>query len=109
MTTMKKLFPKITFFYMLFSFAVCQYSSSMKTAKIYEMDKNWDAAISIYKDIIRKSPNNFQAIRSLKNIYKRSQRYDNGINLYDDFAHHPTATHRGFYKIWQILLTYYFE
>lgn len=78
---MKKLFPKITFFYMLFSFALCQYSSSMKTAKIYEMDKNWDAAISIYKDIIRKSPNNFQAIRSLKNIYKRSQRYDNGINF----------------------------
>ena len=52
----------------------------MKTARIYEMNKDWDSAISIYKDIISKSPNNFQAIRSLKNIYKKSQRYDDGIN-----------------------------
>ena len=44
------------------------------------MNKDWDSAISIYKDIISKSPNNFQAIRSLKNIYKKSQRYDDGIN-----------------------------
>jgi len=55
--------------------------SSMKTARIYEMNKDWDSAISIYKDIISKSPNNFQAIRSLKNIYKKSQRYDDGINF----------------------------
>ena len=53
----------------------------MKTARIYEMNKNWDSAISIYKDIISKNPNNFQAIRSLKNIYKKSQRYDDGINF----------------------------
>ena len=53
----------------------------MKTARIYEMNKNWDSAISIYKDIISKGPNNFQAIRSLKNIYKKSQRYDDGINF----------------------------
>ena len=45
--------------------------SSMKTARIYEMNKDWDSAISIYKDIISKSPNNFQAIRNLKNIYKK--------------------------------------
>ena len=55
--------------------------SSMKTARIYEMNKDWDSAISIYKDIISKSPNNFQAIRNLKNIYKKSQRYDDGINF----------------------------
>jgi tetratricopeptide (TPR) repeat protein len=53
----------------------------MKTARIYEMNKDWDSAISIYKDIISKSPNNFQAIRNLKNIYKKSQRYDDGINF----------------------------
>ena len=53
----------------------------MKTARIYEMNKDWDSAISIYKDIISKSPNNFQAIRSLKNIYKKSQRYDDGISF----------------------------
>ena len=55
--------------------------SSMKTARIYEMNKDWDSAISIYKDIISKSPNNFQAIRNLKNIYKKGQRYDDGINF----------------------------
>ena len=77
---MKKSFLRIIFFCILFSFSLCQYTSSMKTAKIYEMNKNFDAAISIYKDIIRKSPNNFQAIRSLKYIYKKSQRYDDGIN-----------------------------
>ena len=45
------------------------------------MNKDWDSAISIYKDIIGKNPNNFQAIRNLKNIYKKSQRYDDGINF----------------------------
>ena len=29
----------------------------MKTASIYEINKNWDSAISNYKDIINKSPN----------------------------------------------------
>ena len=77
---MKKLYLRIIFFWFLLSFSLCQFTSSMKTARIYEMNKDWDSAISIYKDIISKSPNNFQAIRSLKNIYKKSQRYDDGIN-----------------------------
>ena len=80
MRTMKKLYLRIIFFWFLLSFSLCQFTSSMKTARIYEMNKDWDSAISIYKDIISKSPNNFQAIRSLKNIYKKSQRYDDGIN-----------------------------
>ena len=78
---MKKSYLRIIFFCFLLSFSLCQFTSSMKTARIYEMNKNWDSAISIYKDIISKSPNNFQAIRSLKNIYKKSQRYDDGINF----------------------------
>ena len=77
---MKKSYLRIIFFCFLLSASLCQFTSSMKTARIYEMNKNWDSAISIYKDIISKSPNNFQAIRSLKNIYKKSQRYDDGIN-----------------------------
>ena len=48
---------------------------------MYEIKKDWDGAINIYKDIISKSPNNFQAIRSLKNTYKKSQRYEDGINF----------------------------
>ena len=78
---MKKSYLRIIFFWFLLSFSLCQFTSSMKTARIYEMNKDWDSAISIYKDIISKSPNNFQAIRSLKNIYKKSQRYDDGINF----------------------------
>ena len=81
MKPMKKSYLRIIFFWFLLSFSLCQFTSSMKTARIYEMNKNWDSAISIYKDIISKSPNNFQAIRSLKNIYKKSQRYDDGINF----------------------------
>jgi len=78
---MKKSYLRIIFFWFLLSFSLSQFTSSMKTARIYEMNKDWDSAISIYKDIISKSPNNFQAIRSLKNIYKKSQRYDDGINF----------------------------
>ena len=78
---MKKSYLRIIFFCFLLSFSLCQFTSSIKTARIYEMNKNWDSAISIYKDIISKSPNNFQAIRSLKNIYKKSQRYNDGINF----------------------------
>ena len=78
---MKKSYLRIIFFCFLLSFSLCQFTSSIKTARIYEMNKDWDSAISIYKDIISKSPNNFQAIRNLKNIYKKSQRYDDGINF----------------------------
>ena len=72
---------RTVFFCFLFSFTFSQFNSSIKTARMYEIKKDWDAAISIYKDIISKSPNNFQAIRSLKNIYKKSQRYEDGINF----------------------------
>jgi len=78
---MNKLDLRTVFFCFLFSFTFSQFNSSIKTARMYEIKKDWDAAISIYKDIISKSPNNFQAIRSLKNIYKKSQRYEDGINF----------------------------
>ena len=63
------------------SIAFSQFASSIKTAKMHEIQKNWDAAISIYNDIISKSPNNYQAIQSLKNVYRKSQRYGDGINF----------------------------
>ena len=72
---------RTVFFCFLFSFTFSQFNSSIKTARMYEIKKDWDNAISIYKNIISKSPNNFQAIRSLKNIYKKSQRYEDGINF----------------------------
>ena len=90
---MKKLNLRTVFFCFLFSFTFSQFTSSIKTARMYEVRKDWDSAISIYKDIISKSPNNFQAIRSLKNIYKKSHRYEDGINF-----HHQNSKNV-FYKI----------
>ena len=63
------------------SFLFGQYMSSIKTAKMHELNKNWDSAISIYLDIINKYPNNYQAIKNLKNIYKISHRYSEGIDF----------------------------
>ena len=81
MEKMKKSILRSIFFCSLLSFTFSQFNSLIKTARMYEIKNDWDAAISIYKDIISKSPNNFQAIRSLKNIYKKSQRYEDGINF----------------------------
>ncbi len=78
---MKKLYLKLIFYLLVLSFNYGQFSSSLKTARMHEINKDWDAAISIYKDVINKNPNNYQAIRSLKNIYKKSQRYEEGINF----------------------------
>ena len=78
---MKKLYLKIIIYFFSLSFALGQFSSSMKTARMHEINKNWDAAISIYMDVLNENPNNFQAIRNLKNIYKKSQRYEEGINF----------------------------
>ncbi|OUW80230.1 MAG: hypothetical protein CBD77_00870 [bacterium TMED217] len=79
--TLNNLNYKILFSLLLLSLTFSQFSSSIKTARMYEIKKDWDSAISIYKNIISKSPNNFQAIRNLKNIYKKSQRYKDGINF----------------------------
>ena len=65
---MRKLLLNIVILFFTLSFSLGQFSSSMKTARMYEINKDWDGAISIYKDIIDKNANNFQAIRNLKNI-----------------------------------------
>ena len=67
---MKKLYLKIIIYFFALSYSLGQFSSSLKTARMHEINKDWDAAISIYKDIVSKSPNSFQAISNLKNIYK---------------------------------------
>ena len=72
---------KIILIISLFSTGFSQYSGSIRTAKMYEMQKNWDAAISIYNDVLNKNPNNYQIIRNLMALYKKSQRYKEGINF----------------------------
>ena len=78
---MKILILKVALILGLYSIAIGQYAGSIKTARMHEIQKNWDAAILIYNDVLSKSPNNYQAIRSLKNVYRKSQRYDDGINF----------------------------
>ena len=78
---MNKSYHKIIIYFFSLSFSLGQFSSSLKTARMHEINKDWDAAISIYKDVVNKNPNSFQAIRNLKNIYKKSQRYEEGINF----------------------------
>ena len=78
---MKTQISKIIFFTSLSCTVFGQYNGFLRTAKMYEMQKNWDAAISIYNDVLNKNPNNYQTIRSLKALYKKSQRYKEGINF----------------------------
>jgi len=78
---MKKLILRVTLILILCSIAFSQYAGSIKTARMHEIQKNWDAAILIYNDVLSKKPNNYQAIRSLKNVYRKSQRYGDGINF----------------------------
>ena len=78
---MKILILRVALILGLYSIAIGQYAGSIKTARMHEIQKNWDAAILIYNDVLSKSPNNYQAIRSLKNVYRKSQRYDDGINF----------------------------
>ena len=78
---MKTQISKIIFLTSLSCAVFSQYSGFLRTAKMYEMQKNWDAAISIYNDVLNKNPNNYQTIRSLKALYKKSQRYKEGINF----------------------------
>ena len=78
---MMKSISKVIIVIISTSFLFGQYMSSIKTAKMHELNKNWDSAISIYVDIINKYPNNYQAIKNLKNIYKISHRYSEGIDF----------------------------
>ena len=82
---MRILILKVSLILGLNSIAIGQYAGSIKTARMHEIQKNWDAAISIYNDVLSKSPNNYQIIRNLKTVYKKSQRYTDGINLVNKF------------------------
>ena len=44
-----------------------------------EKGGNVEGAIAVYEDILNKNPKNRQAIRDLKSIYKKHQKFDDGI------------------------------
>ena len=54
---MKTQISKIIFFISLSCAVFGQYNGFLRTAKMYEMQKNWDAAIAIYNDMLNKNPN----------------------------------------------------
>ena len=56
-------------------------NSSIKTAKMLEKRDDINSAISIYKDLLIKNPNHRQSLRSLKSIYKKQERYFEGIQF----------------------------
>ena len=78
---MRSLIAKIITQILFLSVSFGQYNAAIKTAKMYEVQQNWDAAIAIYKDVLNKKPNNYQVIRYLKNLYKKTQRYNEGISF----------------------------
>ena len=55
--------------------------ASLKTAQMLERRGDWDSAIAIYTDIFNNNRENYRVVRSLKNIYRKSQRYQDGIQF----------------------------
>ena len=58
---------------------LAQWTASLKTARMLEKGGNVEGAIAVYEDILNKNPKNRQAIRDLKSIYKKHQKFDDGI------------------------------
>ena len=74
----------IIFFIFYFSFG-CLFSSqslsNFRRARSLERQKDYPGAISIYLDLLKASPNNYQAFQALKTIYTNTEQYKEGISL----------------------------
>ena len=55
--------------------------SLIKTAKMHEQNDDYNSAISIYENILKKDPYHRQSIRNLKSIYKNQEKYLDGIQF----------------------------
>ena len=55
--------------------------SLIKTAKMHEQNDDYNSAISIYENILKKDPYHRQSIRKLKSIYKNQEKYLDGIQF----------------------------
>tara|TARA_B100001996_G_C18671937_1_gene597048 strand:+ start:3674 stop:5545 length:1872 start_codon:yes stop_codon:yes gene_type:complete len=55
------------------------YNASIKTAQMLEKKGDTENAIAIYLDLNKKYPNNYSITRSIKNLYIKTNKYENGI------------------------------
>jgi len=76
-----KILILFVFLGVLWSQSAQQIQASIKTAKLLQRKGDIDGAVAIYQDIIKKNPNHGQSIRELKLLYKKNQRYEEGIQF----------------------------
>ena len=55
--------------------------SLIKTAKMHEQRDDYNSAISIYENLLKKNPYHRQSLRNLKSIYKNQEKYLDGIQF----------------------------
>lgn len=77
---------RLLLFYIISStILICQVQlplrGTLRTAKMLERKGDLNNAIAIYKGILEKNPDHYQAVISLKNLYKNNQLYDQGISF----------------------------
>lgn len=77
----KSFITLLLLFSVLWSQAGHQINASIKTAKLLQKKGDIDGAVAIYQDILDKNPNHGQSIRDLKMLYKKNQRYEDGIQF----------------------------
>ncbi len=57
------------------------FNAAIKTAQMLVKKGNTENAISIYLDLNKKYPNNYSIIRSIKNLYIKTNKYEQGITF----------------------------
>ena len=75
----------LLFYFISSTILICQvqlpFRGTLRTAKMLERQGDINNAIAIYKGILEKKPDHYQAIINLKNLYKNNQLYDQGISF----------------------------
>ena len=59
------------------------FKASFKTAQMFERKGDYNAAISIYTDLYSKNINDQRVFRSLINVYKKSEKLQEGITFFE--------------------------
>jgi len=59
------------------------YKASLKTAQMFERKGDYNSAISIYTNLYSKNINDHRVFRSLTNVYKKSEKLQEGITFFE--------------------------